>query len=338
MANKKISELVNGGTVNSTDQFVVNRAGTNYFLTGFDTMALQSATNVSVTGGTITGITDLAVADGGTGGSTASDARVNLGLEIGADVQAYDSDLAAVAALSSTGMMARTGTGAMEVRTILGTSNQINVTYGDGVSSNPLLSLPYDLYLGASATASSSLRFFEDTDNGSNYVDLTVPSSLAASYTLTLPTDDGTSGQVLSTDGSGVLSWISASTSAATQAEQETATSTSTYVSPGRQQYHPSAVKAWILFNGTGTIAITASYNVTSITDNGTGDYTVTFTTAFSSANYSTSVFTSSSSSVTAAWGGTSYSRLAGSSRFQTAAGGSQADLSGVNASFYGDQ
>ncbi len=47
-----------------------------------------------------------------------------------------------------------------------------------------------------------------------------------------------------------------------------------------------NAVKAWVNFNGTGTVAIRASYNVSSITDNGTGDYTVNFTTALSDANY----------------------------------------------------
>ena len=45
--------------------------------------------------------------------------------------------------------------------------------------------------------------------------------------------------------------------------------------------------RAWVNFNGTGTVAIRASGNVTSITDNGTGDYTVNFTTAMSDANYS---------------------------------------------------
>jgi hypothetical protein len=43
---------------------------------------------------------------------------------------------------------------------------------------------------------------------------------------------------------------------------------------------------AWVNFNGTGTVSIRASNNVSSITDNGTGDYTVNFTTAFSDANY----------------------------------------------------
>lgn len=45
--------------------------------------------------------------------------------------------------------------------------------------------------------------------------------------------------------------------------------------------------RAWVNFNGTGTVAIRASGNVTSITDNNTGDYTVNFTTAMPDANYS---------------------------------------------------
>lgn len=44
--------------------------------------------------------------------------------------------------------------------------------------------------------------------------------------------------------------------------------------------------RAWVNFNGTGTLAIRDSYNVTSVTDNGTGDYTVNFTTNFSNTNY----------------------------------------------------
>jgi hypothetical protein len=47
------------------------------------------------------------------------------------------------------------------------------------------------------------------------------------------------------------------------------------------------SAKAWVNFNGTGTVAIRASFNVSSITDNGTGDYTVNFTTAMPDANYS---------------------------------------------------
>jgi hypothetical protein len=46
------------------------------------------------------------------------------------------------------------------------------------------------------------------------------------------------------------------------------------------------SAKAWVNFNGTGTVAIRDSFNVTSITDNGTGDYTVNFTTAMANTNY----------------------------------------------------
>jgi hypothetical protein len=55
---------------------------------GLGTIATQASSNVSITGGSITGITDLAVADGGTGASTAPNARINLGLVIGTDVLA----------------------------------------------------------------------------------------------------------------------------------------------------------------------------------------------------------------------------------------------------------
>jgi len=48
--------------------------------------------------------------------------------------------------------------------------------------------------------------------------------------------------------------------------------------------------KAWVSFNGTGTVAINDSHNVSSITDNGTGDYTVNFSNSLANGNYSISV------------------------------------------------
>ena len=58
-----------------------------------------------------------------------------------------------------------------------------------------------------------------------------------------------------------------------------------------------NAVNAWVNFNGTGTVAIRASYNVSSITDNGTGDYTVNFTNALTDANYAVSALANRDSS-----------------------------------------
>lgn len=54
----------------------------------------------------------------------------------------------------------------------------------------------------------------------------------------------------------------------------------------GGQPTIDGLARAWVNFNGTGTVAIRASLNVSSITDNGTGDYTVNFTTAMPDVNY----------------------------------------------------
>jgi hypothetical protein len=71
-------------------------------------------------------------------------------------------------------------------------------------------------------------------------------------------------------------------------------------VSTSSENVIQGSAKAWVNFNGTGTVAIRGSYNVSSITDNGTGDYTVNFTNAFADANYvvTTSAGDSSSSNV----------------------------------------
>ena len=100
----------------------------------------------------------------------------------------------------------------------------------------------------------------------------------------------GSNNIVLGTDGSSTLA---------------TAKITTLADSAGANTSTPAAIangiaKAWVNFNGTSTVAIRAQYNVSSITDNGTGDYTVNFTTAFADANYSvvgTATATSTSTS-----------------------------------------
>lgn len=71
---------------------------------------------------------------------------------------------------------------------------------------------------------------------------------------------------------------------AASQAQQEAATSTTVYTSPGTQQYHPGMPKAWLRMTCVaGVPSIIASYNISGLVRNSAGNFTVTFTKAFSS-------------------------------------------------------
>lgn len=72
---------------------------------------------------------------------------------------------------------------------------------------------------------------------------------------------------------------------ASTASDQETATSTTTCVTPSVQQRHPSAAKGWVRYNGV-TNTIITSYNLNSVTDGGVGDYTYNWEIDFSSENY----------------------------------------------------
>jgi hypothetical protein len=150
------------------------------------TMSTQNANAVAITGGTITGITDLTVADGGTGASSITANSVILG-------------------------------------------------------------------------------------NGSS----------ALSGNLVAP---GTSGNVLTSNGT---TWTS--TALAAPAALSTASGSA-----------PSySARAWVNFDGTGTVAVRASGNVSSITDNGTGDYTINFTTAMSDSDFSVTGVVGNSSAST---------------------------------------
>jgi hypothetical protein len=160
-------------TAGASGQALVSSGGSNTPTWGFTlgTMASQSASAVAITGGTITGITDLAVADGGTGASTLLANAVLLG----------------------------NGTSALQ-------------TVAPSTSGNIL------------------------TSNGTTWTSATAPTGITATT--------------------------------------------------GSAPYY--GARAWVNFNGTGTPAIRASGNVTSITDNDTGLYTINFTTAMPDTSYTT--------------------------------------------------
>lgn len=76
------------------------------------------------------------------------------------------------------------------------------------VAASSLLSTP--VTIPGTSSSTGAVRLAEDTDNGTNYVGLAAPASISANVTWTLPASDGTNGQVLSTNGSGTLSWATA--------------------------------------------------------------------------------------------------------------------------------
>jgi len=83
------------------------------------------------------------------------------------------------------------------------------IAFWDGSDFVSLSSSVFSIF-GTSA-AGGAARFYEDTDNGTNYTGLQAAASIASNVTFTLPNADGTNGQVLQTNGSGVLSFTTPS-------------------------------------------------------------------------------------------------------------------------------
>jgi hypothetical protein len=63
------------------------------------------------------------------------------------------------------------------------------------------------VFVNGTSTSSGKVRLYEDTDNGANYIGLSAPTAVSTSIDFILPSADGTSGQVIQTDGSGNLSF-----------------------------------------------------------------------------------------------------------------------------------
>ena len=170
----------------------------------------------------------LPVASGGTGSTTASGARTNLGL------------------------------GALAVKATVATAD-------------------------IDADAVTNAKIADDSIDSEHYVDGSIDTVHIADDQITAAkiadnavgadalnvSGNGTSGDALLSDGDGTFSWGSAGGITETT---------------GSAPYY--GARAWADLDGTGTATVDASGNISSVTDNGTGDYTLTFTTALPDANY----------------------------------------------------
>ena len=198
--------------------------------------------------------------------ATAADQRTTLGLVIGTNVQAYDAQLADIAGLTPTDNTFIVGNGtnfvsedATTARTSLGlgtiatqTANNVSITGGSITGITDLAIEDGGTGASTAATAFSNIK-------------------QAATDTVT-----------------GVVEL-------ATNAEVVTGTDTTRVVTPASMKAGLNAsgtapiyaCRAWVNFNGTGTVAIRASGNVSSVTDNGGGNYTINFATAMPDVNFS---------------------------------------------------
>jgi hypothetical protein len=128
-------------------------------------------------------------------------------------------------------------------------------------------------------------------------------------------TTGGTSAVKMTIDGAGLATFTGATTTAGTVTASGDLKFNSGYGSAATAY----GCRAWVNFNGTGTVAIRDSGNVSSITDNGTGDYTVNFTTALVDVNYSALTGgTRDSDSAAVNFGTASFNYLVGSVRIST--------------------
>jgi len=157
--------------------------------------------------------------------------------------------------------------------------NGTDLTTGDIISGQPVLAI----------YKSSGDQWFMMSSPASvvspvSYIDFTeaAPGNPAADTGRLYAVDSGGTTLMTAKDSAGVNSYM---LYIADQTQMEGAASLSHAVTPGRQHMHPGHPKGWINFNGISD-AVGNDYGVTSITDNGTGDYSINWDTAFSNSAY----------------------------------------------------
>lgn len=271
-----------GNFVLATSPTIVTPVLTSPTLTSPDLTDAQITGTTAIQGATLTNCTiaslatDLSIANGGTGASTASAARDNLGLEIGVDIQAYSTNLQALSGVATTdGIYCKNGTNAF-ARTLTAGSG-ITITNPAGVAGNPTFAVDTAVTVTLSATQTLTNKTFQ-ADPGAE---------ATPTYSFDSDTDTG-----FYRSGSGAVTFTSNATDAATF--NSTGISSVGDVTAGDQFFasNGSAAKPSYAFTGDGSTGfrwnssgsiIYVANGVDKITFSSTGGLTVPGATSFTS-------------------------------------------------------
>lgn len=247
----------------------------------FDAIVTAVATKVDETGGAATNLTlttpILGTPQSGTVTNLTGTASININGTVGATTPAAGAFTTLSATIGITGPINEArGSIAMHATTmdlwaqpniIDGTSSAVTIT---AIANAPQAGARRVLYPVANSIITNGATFA--VDGAAN-----ATAAAGDAWEFEAVTISTYKVHVIKNDGTSV-------SGIATQADQEAASSLLKTVSPGRQQYHPSAAKAWVHFDAAGNL--TASYNMTSVTDSGTGNFSPVWATDFSSTAY----------------------------------------------------
>jgi hypothetical protein len=278
----EVDVTIGAGAASTTTIAGTLTMGSTAAMTNAGLVSVANQSNITGLGTVSSGTweaTDVAIAHGGTGASTASAARSNLGL--GTMAVAATSDYSVVAGSSSI-----VTTGALNSGSITSGFGNINIGSSSITTTGALASgattVTGTLAVGNGATSAGKIEIYEDTDDGAHKLTLTIP-ALAGDVTLTLPNTDGNADQVLKTDGSGNLDWV---TSGGLYSQWSVVTADGTTASNGDQIICNHASTAFtvtlpsspstgdtVLFKNVGNATVTIARNgkdIDSVAENGT--------------------------------------------------------------------